>query len=92
MAAVKRVILDVLKPHNPSALDFAKTIAEQGNGYRVKLTVEELDEKTESITLIIEGEDIQFDAVVEAIQNLGGSLHSIDEVEVEGPKTSPGQE
>ena len=92
MAKVKRVVLDVLKPHNPSALDFAKTIADQGIGCMVKLTVEEVDEKTESIILVIEGEDIPFDAIVGSIKNLGGSLHSIDGVEVEGSETSPEQE
>ncbi len=92
MAKVKRVVLDVLKPHHPSALEFAKVIADQENKYNVKLTVEEMDEKTESIILEIEGEDIHFDAVVETIKNLGGSLHSIDGVEVEGEDPSPNQE
>jgi len=92
MAKVKRVVLDVLKPHHPSALDFAKIIADQENQCNVKLTVEEVDEKTESVTLMIDGEDIQFDAIVDTINNLGGSLHSIDEVEVEGTSTSTEQE
>jgi hypothetical protein len=92
MAKVKQIVLDVLKPHQPSALDFAKAIADQGSRCKVKLTVEAVDEKTESVTLVIEGEDILFDAIVETIKNLGGSLHSIDAVEVEGSETSPEQE
>ncbi len=92
MPKVKRIILDVLKPRSPSSLDFAKAIAEQESPCKVQLTVEEVDEKTESITLVIEGEDIPFDAIVDTIQNLGGSLHSIDEVEVEGSGTLPKQE
>jgi hypothetical protein len=54
--------------------------------------LKEVDEKTESVILVIEGEDILFDAIVETIKNLGGSLHSIDAVEVEGSETSPEQE
>ena len=92
MAKVKRIVLDVLKPHQPTALDFAKAIADQGTRCNVKLTVEGVDEKTESITLVIEGEDILFDAIVDTIKNLGGSLHSIDAVEVEGSEASPEQE
>ncbi len=92
MAKVKQIVLDVLKPHHPSSLDFAKAIADQENQCNVKLTVEGVDEKTESITLVIEGEDIQFDAIVDTIKNLGGSLHSIDAVEVEGSEASPNQE
>jgi hypothetical protein len=89
MAKIKRVILDVLKPHQPSAIVFAKALADQGTQCKVKITVEEVDEKTESITLEIEGEDILFDAVVDTINELGGSLHSIDMVEVVGYKNSP---
>lgn len=89
MAKVKRIVLDVLKPHHPSSLDFAKAIADQGTQCKVKITVEEVDEKTESVILVIEGEDIPFDAIVDTIKNLGGSLHSIDAVEVEGSEVSP---
>ena len=92
MPKVKRIVLDVLKPHNPNSLDFAKALADQKNQCNVKLTVEEMDEKTESITLEIEGEDIQFNVIVDIIKNLGGSLHSIDMVEVEGAGASPNQE
>ena len=41
-----------------------------------------MDEKTETVQIIIEGEDIDFDVITETIASLGGSLHSIDEVEV----------
>ncbi len=89
MATLKRIVLDVLKPHHPSSLDFAKAIADQGTRCNVKLTVEGVDEKTESIILVIEGEDIEFDAIVDTIKSLGGSLHSIDGVEVEGSEAPP---
>ncbi len=92
MPKVKRIVLDVLKPHHPGALDFAKAIADQGYQCKVKLSVEEVDEKTESITLVIEGNDIPFEAIKDTIKNLGGSLHSIDEVEVEGPDVTPEKE
>ena len=58
-------------------------LARQGAGARIKITVTEVDEKTETAVVIIEGEDIHFDAVVDTITNLGAALHSIDEVEVE---------
>ncbi|NIR31111.1 MAG: DUF211 domain-containing protein [Gammaproteobacteria bacterium] len=83
-AVVKRVVLDVLKPHEPNALDFSRTLAEQGRGYRIKLTIEEMDEKTQSTVIEIEGENIDFDTIIAAIQRMGGSVHSIDEVVVEG--------
>jgi len=83
MAKIKKVILDVLKPHHPSVIEFAAALTDKGAQCKVKITVEEVDEKTESIILELEGEDILFDTVVETINDLGGSLHSIDMVEVE---------
>ena len=73
MVNIKRVVLDVLKPHHPNALDFSRTIAEIGTEYRVYLTV---------IEVVVEGDAIDFDSIQAAIKSMGGSLHSIDEVEV----------
>ena len=84
MVAVKRVVLDVLKPHTPNALEFARAIAEQMPGYRVHLTVVEIDDKTETLVLDVSAELIDFDALSAAIASMGASLHSIDEVEVVG--------
>lgn len=82
MISVKRVVLDVLKPHHPNALEFSQTIAEVGPDYRVRLTVLEVDENTETLQIVVEGGGIDFEAIQTAINGLGGSLHSIDEVEV----------
>jgi hypothetical protein len=86
MVHIKRVVLDVLKPHNPNALDFTTAIAEKVPGCRIKLTVTAMDEKTETVLLIIEGENVLYRVITEVISSLGGSIHSIDEVEVKnGP-------
>lgn len=84
MSIVKRVVLDVLKPHQPNVLEFAQTIAGQGMGCRVQVTVLEVDEKTETLRVVIEADSLRFDAVQEVIADVGASLHSIDEVEVHG--------
>jgi hypothetical protein len=82
MVTIKRVMLDVLKPHQPNALEFSQAIASAGKDYRVCLTVLEMDEDTQTLQLEIEGSVIDFDAVEAAITSMGGSLHSIDQVEV----------
>jgi hypothetical protein len=92
MPSLKRIVLDVLKPHNPNALDFANAIAVEHRECRVKLTVTEMDEKTETTVITIEGKDIPYDAVVETITRLGGSVHSIDQVEVQGSGHVPADE
>lgn len=82
MVTVKRIMLDVLKPHQPNSLEFAQTIAKVGNDYRVCLTVLEMDEKTETLQLEVEASAVDFEAIKAAITSMGGSLHSIDQVEV----------
>lgn len=84
MTQVKKLILDVLKPHQPNALDFASALADQGNEIKVTLTVVEVDEKTESVIVEIEGDHIHYDELTERIKELGGSIHSIDVVQVTG--------
>jgi hypothetical protein len=82
MVFVKKLKLDVLKPHVPNVLELARAIADQGRDYRVSIVVMEVDEKTETVEVLIESEDIQFENVADIIRSLGASLHSIDEVHV----------
>jgi hypothetical protein len=88
MALVKKLVLDVLKPHQPNALEFGQRIAANSHGCRVRITVEEVDEKTDTLKVVVEGEDIDFESVQQAITDMGASLHSIDEVEVENSAAS----
>ena len=83
MTTIKRLVLDVLKPHDPSSLEFCRHLAEQGR-LNVRLKVMEMDEKTETVTVEIEGEGIDFVRIQAAISEMGASLHSIDEVDVWG--------
>lgn len=82
MVSVKKIVLDVLKPHQPNALEFSQAIAKAGDDYRVRLSVLEMDENTETLQIEIEGSAIDFEVVRSVISDMGGSLHSIDEVEV----------
>ncbi len=84
MTKTRRLVLDVLKPHHPNALDFSSALADLEADYRVKLTVTEVDKKTESTIVTIEGADINFENIKNAIEKMGASVHSIDEVEVYG--------
>lgn len=80
--SVLRLVLDVLKPHSPNVLEFANAIAAEQVNCHIKATVVAVDEKTESIRLVIEGDPVSFDAATKTITSMGGSLHSIDEAEV----------
>lgn len=82
MLQIKRLVLDVLKPHQPDVLEFARAIASQVEDSCVKLKVLEMDDKTETLELIVEGSNLELDTIVSAINEMGGSLHSVDGVEV----------
>ena len=82
MVRVTRLILDVLKPHHPNGLEFSRAIADRVDQGVIRFSVAEVDENTETIVLAIEGKNIHYKKVEEAIRSLGASVHSIDEVEV----------
>ena len=82
MVLLKRLVLDILKPHSPNSLDFCTALAASGLGMQVACRVLAVDEKTESVEICIEGAELSFDQIDESIRSQGASLHSIDEVEV----------
>jgi len=82
MALIKRIVLDVLKPHLPRGIEFSTALAELGPGYKVNYKVIEVDEKTETVIIAIEGDNINFDLIRDTVSQLGGSLHSVDEIVV----------
>lgn len=82
MIKVKRLVLDILKPHQPNAVEFCGTLAALGNNYQVSLTVMEMDDKTATTQVEIKADSLDFEAIKKAIVQIGGSLHSIDIVEV----------
>jgi len=40
----------------------------------------EIDKETENIKVTMQGDDLDFDKITEAIEEYGGSIHSVDEV------------
>jgi len=75
---------------NIPALEFAAAVADLSQGMRVQVIVDAVDEKTESILLVIEGGEIDFDAISQRINEMGATLHSIDAVEVLGKQSDTG--
>lgn len=84
MPRIRKLVLDVLKPRLPSAPDFAVAIAKLGPDYHVALEVDEIDEKTITTSIVIEGDDLDVERIETVIREMGGAVHSIDHVEVSG--------
>ena len=80
MAEIRRLVLDTLKPHEPNIIDLADVLSEIVGVSAVNISIYELDRKVENAKITIEGEDISFEKVSEMIKDMGGTIHSIDEV------------
>ena len=79
---VRRLVLDVLKPHLHTILDLATALAKVSGVTGVNLSLDEVDQQTESVKATIQGENIDYDGVEDVIKNFGAAIHSIDEVVV----------
>lgn len=77
---IRRLVVDVLIPYDPNVLAYAENIGDIEGVQGVTIRVLEVDEKTRTLEMTIEGEALSFEAISKAIDNLGGAIHSIDEV------------
>ena len=77
---VVRLVLDLLKPHDPELVTFARALAREPGVASVVATRSETDREVETVEVALEGADLDVDAVEARIDDLGASLHSVDEV------------
>lgn len=80
MAAIRRLVLDVLKPHEPKLVPFTERISEHDGVTGVTAKLVEIEEDVRTIRVTIEGEDLDLDSLESTINDLSGSVHSVDEV------------
>jgi hypothetical protein len=77
---VRRLVLDVLKLHDPSIVSFATALEQVTGVAAVNCTLVELDAKTENLKVVLEGSNMDFDLISKTIAELHGSIHSVDQV------------
>lgn len=80
MGKVRRLVLDTLKPHDPSIVEMAKIISDIEGVGAVNVSIYEMDRKVENAKVTIEGDDIPYIQIQTLIEELGGAIHSVDEV------------
>ncbi|MGB3908309.1 MAG: DUF211 domain-containing protein [Methanomethylovorans sp.] len=80
MPGIIRMVLDVLKPHHPSIVEFSKQLSVLPGVSGVNLSLYEVDQQTETIKITIEGDDLDYEEIKKSIDNLGAVVHSIDEI------------
>ena len=78
---LRRVVLDVDKAvSRPSLLEIARAIEGVGGVHGLNITVTEIDVETVGTVVTIEGEGLDYDAIVAAIERTGAVVHSIDQI------------
>jgi len=80
MGKLRRLVLDTLKPHEPDIINFATQLSELEGITAVNISIYEIDRKVENAKITIEGEQIAYPTVLAIIEEMGGTVHSIDEV------------
>ena len=74
MSNIKRIILDVLKPHAPSILEIADRLGDVEGISGVNISLEEVDAETDSVKITIEGPNIIYHKVEEIINEELGHI------------------
>ena len=71
-------MLDVLKPHKPSLVEMSLRLSGLKGVDGVSLTLDEVDQETESVKVTLEGSSINYSSVEETLRELGAVIHSVD--------------
>jgi hypothetical protein len=80
MIELRRLVLDVLKPHEPDITVLAKSIASLEGVEGVNISVYEIDQRVENVKVTVEGTFPDLNYIRKVILDSGGTVHSIDEV------------
>lgn len=80
---IRRLLLDVDKAFaRPSVLEIAQAIDRCTGVKALNITITEIDMETVDMEVTIEGEDLDYDELVRAIESSGAVVHSIDQLVV----------
>ena len=78
---IRRLLLDVDKARaRPTVLEIAKAIEDVAHVEGVNVTVTDIDEETVGMDVTIEGTNLDYESIVNAIEATGAVVHSVDEV------------
>lgn len=77
---IRRLVLDVLKPHNPSIIELSNQLSELDGVDGINIITYEIDQEVENVKIILGGKDINFETVKEKLNSSGAAIHSVDEV------------
>lgn len=77
---LRRIVLDVLKPHEPNIVDMAQEVADMEGVDGVNITLYEIDHHVENAKITVEGSSLEYEELKSLLERNGAAIHSIDEV------------
>ena len=77
---IRRLVLDVLKPHNPSVVELSEALSHLKGVEGVNVIIYEIDQHVENAKVIVAGSSIDFESIKKKLEELGATIHSVDEV------------
>ncbi|HEC38447.1 hypothetical protein LCGC14_0482040 [marine sediment metagenome] len=75
--------LDVLKAYEPGVEVVARNLLKINGVTKVHIKVDEVDQKTSSLYINVEGTNLTLDEIIEILDSMNCALHSVDLVEIE---------
>lgn len=83
---IRVMVIDVLKPHKPNIVEFGQILCDCKSVQNVNISVYAIDEKTESVKVTLEGNEIDFPEIEKTIDDFGAVVHGVDKVVVGAKK------
>jgi hypothetical protein len=77
---IRRLILDVLKPHKPNVVEVSEALSHLEGVEGVNIIINEIDQQVENAKVIVVGISISFEDIQKKLEEFGATIHSIDEV------------
>lgn len=77
---IRRLVLDVLKPHSPSVVELSEALSKLEGVEGVNVIIYEIDQQVENAKIIVAGNSIDFEEIKKKLEEMGAVIHSVDEV------------
>jgi hypothetical protein len=78
---IRRLVLDVDKAiARPSVIEIAEALSSCSGVEAFNITVSEIDIETVGMDITIEGQELKYQQIVQAIESTGAVVHSIDQL------------
>lgn len=77
---IRRLVLDVLKPHSPSVVELSEALSSLEGIEGVNIIIYEIDQQVENAKIVVAGNGIDFEEIKRKLEEMGAVIHSVDEV------------